>query len=442
MSPKDHTKIDNRQNYYSYRTYNASGELTASGDNLSMGATVALNDTLDINSVVTPNWETYKRWNRPVNPYYKYVLLKKEFGGKFAQRARNLSTGHYTDFTYDVNLGALSHTIVDDPATDADDLTQKTISKLIAEISLTKANSAVTAAEFGKTAQHLAHTASRVYKGLNGLRRGRFGDFADALGMTYTTRDVKTYNKRFRRARREDKLKWKTVENRLHVDRHHTRVTEFVADTWLEYSYAWKPLLSDLYSHANAFATLMVETGHTWRYCTVRTSSERRTDGSTIAGQMVIADAKHSRKFMAMGVKYRIPEGALNLTTALGLQNPLIVAWELVPFSFVVDWFLPIGDALSALSAFNGLEFHSGWSSTRHIRVNTRKILPGPVVTSGGMSYTVTEADVEGTMYEFGMTRSALSDFPTFGFPQFKDPRSLAHGASAIALLQSLFLRK
>lgn len=41
----------------------------------------------------------------------------------------------------------------------------------------------------------------------------------------------------------------------------------------------------------------------------------------------------------------------------LGLTNPALVAWELVPYSFVVDWFLPIGDWLQAQTSLLGLSF-------------------------------------------------------------------------------------
>lgn len=37
------------------------------------------------------------------------------------------------------------------------------------------------------------------------------------------------------------------------------------------------------------------------------------------------------------------------LSQVLGLNAPLQLAWELVPFSFVVDWFYPIGDLLSRI---------------------------------------------------------------------------------------------
>jgi len=45
----------------------------------------------------------------------------------------------------------------------------------------------------------------------------------------------------------------------------------------------------------------------------------------------------------------------LYLASQLGLINPLSVAWELVPFSFLVDWFLPVGSFLESLSDFAGV---------------------------------------------------------------------------------------
>lgn len=38
---------------------------------------------------------------------------------------------------------------------------------------------------------------------------------------------------------------------------------------------------------------------------------------------------------------------------ALGLGNPLKVFWEAIPYSFVVDWFLDVGSALSTLDAWS-----------------------------------------------------------------------------------------
>jgi len=38
------------------------------------------------------------------------------------------------------------------------------------------------------------------------------------------------------------------------------------------------------------------------------------------------------------------------LLSQLGLVNPASLAWELVPFSFVVDWFANVGDFLASFT--------------------------------------------------------------------------------------------
>jgi hypothetical protein len=42
-------------------------------------------------------------------------------------------------------------------------------------------------------------------------------------------------------------------------------------------------------------------------------------------------------------------------SSALGLSSPLMNAWEIVPFSFVADWFLPIGDTFQRIERKLGL---------------------------------------------------------------------------------------
>jgi hypothetical protein len=46
----------------------------------------------------------------------------------------------------------------------------------------------------------------------------------------------------------------------------------------------------------------------------------------------------------------------LSTSRALGLLDPLTVVWEIIPYSFVVDWFLPIGSYLENLAVFPFLE--------------------------------------------------------------------------------------
>nr|APG76987.1 hypothetical protein [Beihai levi-like virus 34] len=115
------------------------------------------------------------------------------------------------------------------------------------------------------------------------------------------------------------------------------------ANIWLEYTYAWTPLLSDIHGlmelhkiepkpfHMSVYKTLdgtkvrsIPANGTTGR----RTITENFSYRVTLAGSVVIGDP------------------GVDFLSRLGLTNPSLLAWELLPYSFVVDWFLPIGDWL------------------------------------------------------------------------------------------------
>lgn len=48
------------------------------------------------------------------------------------------------------------------------------------------------------------------------------------------------------------------------------------------------------------------------------------------------------------------------LANRLGLLNPLYWAWDATPWSFVVDWWLPVGDVLQSYTAYLGLSWIDG----------------------------------------------------------------------------------
>jgi hypothetical protein len=54
-------------------------------------------------------------------------------------------------------------------------------------------------------------------------------------------------------------------------------------------------------------------------------------------------------------VRYLIKDKDLKLLSQVGISNPLLLAWELVPYSFVIDWLIPVGDYLGRLDSLNGV---------------------------------------------------------------------------------------
>lgn len=121
----------------------------------------------------------------------------------------------------------------------------------------------------------------------------------------------------------------------------------------------------------------------------------------------------------------------LQAVTNVGLTNPLEVAWELVPFSFVLDWALPIGEWLSVLDADLGWRFRSG--SCTHFRktnVSCRRLYD---------NYAYVKGDWRGGTKSVAMDRKVYHDSPLPRFPSIKNPFSLGHVANGFALLAAIF---
>lgn len=127
---------------------------------------------------------------------------------------------------------------------------------------------------------------------------------------------------------------------------------------WLEYWFGWAPMIGDIYAACNVvcdeFPPVTVKGTATIpvmeKYVTNKWGG-RSTDW--LFGK-VHAKAQAS---------VRVTNPNLFLLNKLGLLNPATVAWELVPFSFMVDWFGNIGDVLNDWTAYAGLELTDAFTT-------------------------------------------------------------------------------
>lgn len=116
-----------------------------------------------------------------------------------------------------------------------------------------------------------------------------------------------------------------------------------VSGAWLAMQYGWLPTLSDVHAAWEAYKTLTAPP----RSLTIRASGiKKRTFEASnwIYGWNAPGYSSDGRR-----LKVRMTE-QLSTPRSLGLTDPLSVAWEVVPWSFVVDWFYPIGSYLEALN--------------------------------------------------------------------------------------------
>lgn len=147
-------------------------------------------------------------------------------------------------------------------------------------------------------------------------------------------------------------------------------VPEFVSRKYLEYVYGWKPLMQDVYSlskelkEKTASPLLFSGSARSSRQGQGRPSTQYNNGGNNTSTTLGPPTVQMTVRCHLWGQIDPNWAGARSLNQ-FGLLNPASLAWELMPWSFVVDWLLPVGSVLQALSAPAGLIFVDGSISTK-----------------------------------------------------------------------------
>lgn len=197
-----------------------------------------------------------------------------------------------------------------------------------------------------------------------------------------------------------------------------------LANGWLELEFGWKPLIQDVYAAMEVYRTgiasrgqLVTAFGSKSGYYKPSPTKVSSMNGYSNLEANVLTDRVKSK---AYGVVSNPAAFTLN---QLGLANPALLAWQLLPFSFVVDWFLPISQILGVLTNRAGLSQYVICVVYEYNRAS--KWQCDPVLTN-------TQKRV--TRFVF---RSAFADVINVS------PRSLGlwHAATASALIRQSFGR-
>jgi len=125
------------------------------------------------------------------------------------------------------------------------------------------------------------------------------------------------------------------------------RKLDWVTNKWLEYRYGWTPLVHSIYDAAdNMLKDLR------GGLINLKGRSGAKIEGAFVRLQ---GDGSYSDPFIEVSGNlywrteysclFRVPSGA-NLADWTSL-NPLGIAWELLPLSFVADWFVNVSQQLS-----------------------------------------------------------------------------------------------
>lgn len=138
-----------------------------------------------------------------------------------------------------------------------------------------------------------------------------------------------------------------------------SRVTEeWISSNWLQLQYGWIPLLKDIYGAAEHFAH-MQNRPQVLTYRVSRRKGPIPTTGQPSPSVALSGSKEYGSTLKALVRK--IDEYAL-----LGLKDPASLAWELLPWSFVADWIIPVGNYLEAINLNRALSatYVTSWKYT------------------------------------------------------------------------------
>lgn len=138
-----------------------------------------------------------------------------------------------------------------------------------------------------------------------------------------------------------------------------------LAGAFLEGEFGWVPLLADVVAICSTVCDNAIpdEWIHATKRYVVAEESSATYGGMTTNRIRLSGNAR-----ITIAQKVKISNENLWLANRLGLVNPLTVAWDLVPWSFVVNMFLNVNQIVGALSDTVGLELTDG-SVTRSSRI-------------------------------------------------------------------------
>lgn len=213
----------------------------------------------------------------------------------------------------------------------------------------------ITLAEWKSSLSMIYTRAKHVVDVLGAARRGNFGKAAKGLFEGFTG----------------DSRQYKGAKSAQDYGRRFKKGTEKVSDFWLETWFGWLPTISDIGSAVDTIQSPLPYNLYAKGTATVTRSVSYVPPPNFYAswddtwvirsGTYWTHVAKH--KYFA---RIRVENPNLYLANQLGLVNPAVVAWELVPFSFVADWFANVSQFLSACTDFLGLELYDSYENTKY----------------------------------------------------------------------------
>lgn len=182
------------------------------------------------------------------------------------------------------------------------------------------------------------------------------------------------------------------------------------ASAYLGYIFGIRPIVEDIKNVLNVIATQSTTLNPISSRKSAKISFEQRQDGwvTNYSGEAI-----HQ-----IGGMFSVEEQWIYDQTRMGILGPTTLAWELLPFSFVADWVVGVGDFLTStqLALRNGCSLSHGYESQTTILRRSGVYSLSEKSSDGG--YRTAFADMFGR--RVGFSRTLMPVFPSPQCPSIK----------------------
>lgn len=249
--------------------------------------------------------------------------------------------------------------------------------------------------EYRQSVSMIVSTCYSLTKAFRQVKALRFGDAAKTLRMKFIPKGVD----------------WR----------------KSVGSNWLEFHFGWEPLVKDIHEALDVWINPVNHFSNAKERAGYHFNSPVSVDDY---GSGSLTTSMSGRIFTQQGVRAAVITNATqHRLEQFGISNPASLAWEVVPFSFVVDWFANVGTFLSSYTDFAGMDLQGAYKTKGYKITTTASYRNNPGYAPLFKSWNV--------KYSYMFRTAGLSGV-TLEVKKLRPP-SAVRGATAIALLLQTF---
>lgn len=209
-----------------------------------------------------------------------------------------------------------------------------------------------------------------------------------------------------------------------------------LASGFLQFKYGWQPLLGNVYDTANALMQRAYEGAWIDAGYTVPMDRTYRTPnmacGATGIDDQFVTHTDTGKQGCRIYIKVK-PMSGLNLSDFTTL-NPLYLGWNLIPWSFVVDWFIDVGGWLKATE--DAIKYHTLFEKGYFTELYVNNAVETGAF--GTCKHNIRHEDLFASRFDLEFQRTVLNTWPLPRIPVLAPDLGSGRLLAAAALLAGL----